>query len=100
MAEKKLFKIRKQMIEEDDTLVTGAYYDKKDKLINSPLYDVLNTMPKTVVHHIHLTAAASISFLVDKLCYYDFVYFSKKDKNFKVNNGPDFKAPEGYVKVN
>jgi len=52
------------MLAEDNTLVTGPYYEKKDKLIASGLYDVLNLMPKTVVHHIHLTAAAPIDFLV------------------------------------
>jgi len=85
---------------EDNTIFTGSYYEKKDKLIASDLYDVFDLMPKTVVHHIHLTAAASIDFLVNKLCYYDFVYFNKKEQMFKVNNSPNFKPAPGYVKVN
>lgn len=97
-AEKKLFKLREAMLEEDMTVATGFYYDKLDKLKSSALYECLNIMPKTVVHHIHLTAAAPISFLVEKLCYYDFVYFNQKDQMFKVSkNGCDL---PGYVKVN
>jgi hypothetical protein len=96
--EAKLHKIRDKMLDEDETIATGFYYDKLEKLKSSDLYDCLNTMPKTVVHHIHLTAAAPISFLVEKLCYYDFVYFSQKDQMFKVSkNGCDL---PGYVQVN
>lgn len=86
------------MRDEDDCIVTGSFYEKLPKLLNSKLYDCLNVMPKTVVHHIHLTAAANIHFLVDKLCYYDYVYFNQKDMMFKVNKrGVDL---PGYLKVN
>ena len=71
---------------EDDTLVTGSFYEKKEKLMKSDLYDAFDLMPKTVVHHIHLTASCSVDFLVNKLCYYDFVYFNQKSQLFKVNN--------------
>ena len=97
-AEKKLFKLREEMLTEDPTCATGFYYDKLDALKSSKLYDCLNHMPKTAVHHIHLTAAAPISFLVEKLCYYDFVYFNQKDQMFKVSKkGCDL---PGYVKIN
>ena len=97
-AEKKLFKLREEMLTADPTCATGFYYDKLEGLKSSKLYDCLNHMPKTVVHHIHLTAAAPISFLVEKLCYYDFVYFNQKDQMFKVSKkGCDL---PGYVKVN
>lgn len=97
-AEKKLHKLRDEMLVADPSIATGFYYDKLDALKSSKLYDCLNVMPKTVVHHIHLTAAAPISFLVDKLCYYDFVYFNQKDQMFKVSKkGCDL---PGYVKVN
>jgi len=97
-AEKKLFKLREEMLTEDPTCATGFYYDKLDALKSSKLYDCLNHMPKTVVHHIHLTAAAPIAFLVEKLCYYDFVYFNQKDQMFKVSK-KGCELP-GYVKVN
>lgn len=83
------------MKQEDDCIITGSYYEKLPKLKSSKLYDILTQMPKTVVHHIHLTASCPIDFLVDKLCYYDFVYFNQKDMMFKVNkNGCDL---PGYV---
>lgn len=85
---------------EDDTLVTGAFYEKKTKLMSSDLYDAFDLMPKTVVHHIHLTASCPVGFLVDKLCYYDFVYYNQKEQLFKVNNSQAFVPPPGYVKVN
>lgn len=75
-AEKKLMKLRQDLLDEDDMIAQGAYYDKLPKLLKSNLYECLNVMPKPAVHHIHLTAAASIEYLVDTLCYYDFVYFN------------------------
>jgi len=41
-AERKLFKIRDEMLLKDPSLVTGFYYDKLDALLNSPLYEALN----------------------------------------------------------
>jgi len=67
------------MMEQDDTVMTGAYYDKLPTLLSCDLYNLLDVMPKPVVHHLHLTAAAPISFLVEKLCYYKHVYYSQKD---------------------
>ena len=78
-AEKKLFALREKLLEEDDTIATGFYYEKLDKLLTSDLHDCLNVMPKPAVHHIHLTAACPISFLVEKICTYDHVYYNEKD---------------------
>jgi len=55
-------------------------------------------MPKPVIHHIHLTAACPVDFLVDKLLYYDYVYFNEKEQLFKVTR-KGCKEP-GFVKVN
>lgn len=86
------------MLSEDDVLVTGNFYEKLPKLLASPLYECLNLMPKTVIHHMHLTASCSIKYLVNKLCYYDFVYFNQKEMLFKVNkHGIE---EDGYVRVN
>ena len=96
--EEKLVALREQLLEEDGTIATGFYYEKLDKLLGSKLYECLNVMPKPAVHHIHLTAAAPISYLVSKMCTYDFVYYSEKDELFKVSKkGCD---QEGYVPVN
>ena len=83
IAEKKLIRLRNEMKEADDCIITGDYYEKLPKLLDSKLYDIFTHMPKTVVHHIHLTAACNIDYLVGKLCYYDFVYFNQKDLMFK-----------------
>lgn len=97
-AEKKLTKMREDLLLEDATICTGSYYDKLPKLMSSSVYECLNIMPKPVVHHIHLTAACPISFLVEKLCYYDFVYYNQKEQLFKTSKkGCDL---PGYVKVN
>lgn len=98
IAEKKLIRLRNEMKDEDDCIITGNYYEKLPKLKSSKLYDIMMNMPKTVVHHIHLTAACDINFLVQKLCYYDFVYFNQKDMMFKVDK-KGCKLP-GYIKVN
>lgn len=41
-------------------------------------------MPKPVIHHVHLTAAVPIDYLIH-LTYYDFVYFNDRAKIFKVS---------------
>ena len=79
--------------------MTGPYYEKLQKLKDSSVFDCLYNMPKPGLHHIHLTAACPIEFLVDKLCYKDIVYFNEKDQMFKVTKRPD-QVPENYVKVN
>mmetsp|Transcript_18524 Transcript_18524/g.31705 ORF Transcript_18524/g.31705 Transcript_18524/m.31705 type:complete len:234 (+) Transcript_18524:143-844(+) len=98
IAEKKLSALRDKLYKEDSQVITGYYYDKLKKLHDSEIFDCLNKMPKPGLHHIHLTASCPVDFLVDKLCYYDFVYFSEKDQMFKISKkGCDL---EGYVKVN
>jgi len=87
------------LLKEDTTIVTGNYYDKVDKLRATTVHKALDIMPKPAIHHFHLTAAAPIKFLVDTLCYEDFVYFSEKDQNIKVTHKPE-KVPEGYIKMN
>ena len=52
------------MKDQDDCIVTGNYYEKLPKLLGSKLYDIFMHMPKTVVQHIHLTAACKIDYLV------------------------------------
>ena len=64
---------------------------------NSPLYEVMKLMPKPAIHHAHITACASLDFLVS-LTYKDNVYFSKKEEAFYVSNKGCTK--EGYMKVN
>jgi len=97
-AEKKLKKLRKQMLEMDPTCAIGDYYSKLPFLLKSDLYDCLNVMPKPAVHHIHLTAAVKVDFLVSKILYYDHVYFNREEQMFKVTK--KVVSEPGYVKVN
>jgi hypothetical protein len=54
-------------------------------------------MPKPVIHHLHLTAAAPVDYLICKLTYYDYVYYNDKTKLFKVSKKGI--NEEGYLKV-
>jgi hypothetical protein len=53
-------------------------------------------MPKPAVHHLHLTAASPIDFLI-KLTYYDYVYFNDRTLLFKVSKKGI--KEEGFVQV-
>jgi|LauGreDrversion4_2_1035121.scaffolds.fasta_scaffold556928_1 hypothetical protein len=83
-AEKKLIQLREKMLSEDPSLVTGLYYDKYQKLKASPLYEALIQMPKPAVHHLHITAAAPVEYLIE-LTYKDYVYYNDRAQLFKVS---------------
>lgn len=51
-------------------------------------------MPKPAIHHSHVTAAASIDFMI-KLTYYDVVYYSEEDNKFYVSKNKCEKP--GYI---
>lgn len=85
------------MLENDHSLLVGEYHDKLATLVNSPLFECLKLMPKPAVHHAHLTACASVDYLLS-LTYKDCVYYSKRNNDFHVSAlGCD---KEGYIKVN
>lgn len=97
-AQKKLTAMRDDLLQKDPTMCTGGYYEKLPGLLGSDLYDCLDVMPKPAIHHIHLTAACPLDFLVKKLTYFDFVYYNKKEQKFLVNkNGCD---KPGYIRTN
>jgi len=85
------------MLDEDPTIVTASHYETLDKLLNSELYECLKLMPKPAVHHTHLTATASLDYLVS-LTYNDFVYYSEKENKFFVSRKGC--KLDGYMKVN
>ena len=81
---------------DNPSIVTGFYFDNYKKLKESKVYEALNAMPKPVVHHLHLTAAAPVDYLV-KLTYQDHVYFNDRDYLFKVSkNGIN---EDGFMKT-
>lgn len=94
---KKLDNLRKQMLEADHSLIVGEYYDKVQSLLDSPLYDALQMMPKPALHHAHLTACASLEYLVE-LTYKDCVYYSQTANEFHVSEKGCDKP--GFMKVN
>lgn len=98
-AEKKLFKIRQDMLAEDPVIHTGPYEEKQPKIMASDLYKCLDMMPKPVLQHVHLTASARIEWLVEKLCYYEYVYFNRQVGKFIVSPKQPYTEP-GYVPVN
>lgn len=65
--EKKLKKLREKMLDQDPVCALGDFYTKLPFLVDSELYDCLNQMPKPAVHHIHLTAAVKIEFMIKKI---------------------------------
>ena len=83
-AERKLIQLREKMLSEDPSLVTGLYYDKYQKLKASALYEALVQMPKPAVHHLHITAAAPVEYLIE-LTYKDYVYYNDRAQLFKVS---------------
>ena len=85
------------MFEKNKSLGIGNYYRWRETLLKSPLYECFKMMPKPVIHHLHITAGASIEFLI-MLTYYDIVFYSEKQNKFFVSaNGCN---EEGFVKVN
>ena len=97
VVDSKLATLRRKMIADDHSLLIGEYYDKLNSLINSPLYECLKLMPKPAVHHAHLTACASLDFLLG-LTYKSCVYYSQKANEFFVSaKGCD---KPGFIKVN
>ncbi len=88
LAEKKLFQLRDELIETDPCVITGRYFEKSPTIKASRLYEALLAMPKPIVHHLHLTAACDIKFLID-LTYNDYVYYSERKNFFKVSKKPE-----------
>ena len=97
VVDQKLKTLRSQMLSKDHSLCVGEYYDKLETMVNSPLYECFKMLPKPAVHHAHLTASATIDYLLE-LTYKDCVYYSRKKNDFHVSTKGCNK--EGYLKVN
>jgi hypothetical protein len=63
------------MLSDDPSLLTCDFNKKIEMILKSPLYECLYKMPKPAIHHLHMTGAVSIQFLLD-LTYDDRVYYS------------------------
>lgn len=92
----KLGQLRKEMLRKDRSLLIGDFHDKKEALLNSPLYDCFLRLPKPAVHHAHLTACSEIDQLI-ALTYKSCVYYSQTANEFHVSAKGCKK--EGFIKV-
>ena len=77
----KLSRLRGKMFKAESNLNIGTWYKWLPTLLDSPLYDCFYHLPKPAVHHAHLTASATIEFLIE-LTYSDSVFFSEKENKF------------------
>ena len=93
----KLEKLKTEILHEDPECITGEFYDKKEFLLKSKVYEALHEMPKPAVHHLHLTAATPIRYLI-KATYRDYVYYNQNLNILKVTKNK--LEEEGFVKCN
>lgn len=96
LADEKLVAWREE-IANDHTYNTTIhnFFKHKEQLEKSHLFKALNVMPKGAIHHIHTTAANPVSAYL-KLTYDDKVYYSQRDRLFKVYPKHEGVA-DGYV---
>ena len=93
----KLEKLKTEILHEDPECITGEFYDKKEFLLKSKVYEALHEMPKPAVHHLHLNAAVPIRYLI-KATYRDYVYYNQNLNILKVTKKK--LEEEGFVKCN
>ena len=71
------------------------FYDVKDKLMVTQLYQALDKMPKGGLHHVHTTAAPHVDVFIE-LTYDPATYYNEREGLFKVFVTPDLKE-DGFV---
>ena len=62
----------------------SPFTPSQENIRGSKLFKALKYMPKGAIHHIHLTAACPVDFLIE-LTYDPIVYFNERDGMFKVS---------------
>ncbi len=60
-----------------------SFFDMVGEIKESKLFQVLKQMPKGGHHHLHLTAACPVDFLIE-LTREDIVWYSERDNILKV----------------
>ena len=76
-------------------MVIRDFYDNRAKVENSKLYEILNSMPKGGLHHIHTSAAPPVATYMS-LTYEPIVYYNDRERLFKIFPNESFKE-DGYV---
>ena len=74
------------------------FYEVKDKLMQTQLYQILCKMPKGGLHHVHTTAAPHVDVFIE-LTYDDVTYYNEREGLFKVFQNPVNKE-DGFVQCN
>jgi hypothetical protein len=64
-------------------LTIHNFFEHNETIKKSKIYKALNVMPKGGLHHVHTSAANPIACFIE-LSKDPFVYYSKRDKLFKV----------------
>lgn len=59
------------------------FYEVKDKLMQTQLYQILSKMPKGGLHHVHTTAAPHVDVFIE-LTYEPETYYNEREGLFKV----------------
>jgi len=80
---------------ENYNMTIHNHFEVKERVVQSKLYKVLDQLPKGGVHHIHTTAQFPLATYL-KLTHDERVYFSEKDKMFKVFPKAD-QVEDGYI---
>lgn len=82
-ADAKLKALYKELVTPYDNVIIRDFFQNKDRVEKSKLFQVLNKMPKGAIHHIHTSAAMPVETYV-KLTYEDIVYYNERERLFKV----------------
>ena len=86
-ADEKLIKLRDIIASKDYSCTINKFKELHSKVENSGIYDAINEMPKSAIHHIHSTAAIPSEAFID-LTREDIVYFNDREKLLKCYPNP------------
>jgi adenosine deaminase CECR1 len=76
-------------------VVIRDFYENRETVENSKLFEVLDKMPKGAIHHIHTSAAPPIEVYMS-LTYDPMVFYNEREKLFKIFPKTHMKE-DGYV---
>ena len=94
----KLLAMRDQIsLEGIHNILIKSFFENKEAVESSSLYQALNAMPKGANHHVHTTAANPIEAYV-AITYDDRVYYNQRESLFKVYPQKNPDILDGYIR--
>ena len=87
-ADTKLTELKSKLVNPDYNVVIRNFYDTREQVETSKLYEVLDRMPKGAIHHIHTSAAPPVDVYL-KLTYDPIVFFNEREGLFKIFPKPE-----------